>query len=102
MEYNKLNKKNKPQISIIFASICSYLLLFAYIRLFSLLSKKMQENEQDHPIRIKEKQARPSHTNAREKKNNWTTYKNTKNLCNTIYKNTKKHVKLFHKNTNDT
>src|SRR5260363_265267 len=69
-EYNKLNKKNKPQISIIFASICSYSLLFAYIHLFSLLSKKMQENEQDHPIQMQEKQARPPHTNAREKKTN--------------------------------
>src|SRR5260364_3397 len=98
MEYNKLNKKNKPQISIIFASIRSYLLLFAYIRLFSQLSKKMQENEQDHPIRMQEKRARPPYMNAREKKQ----IDHLQEQCNTIYKNTKRHVKLFHKNTNDT
>src|SRR5260364_415224 len=92
-KYNKLNKKNKPQISIIFASICSYSLLFTYIHLFLLLSKKMQENKQDHPIRMQEKRARPPHINAREK-NKWTTYKNTKNLRNTIYKNTKRHVAI--------
>src|SRR5260363_336768 len=32
--------------------------------------ERMQENEQDHPIQMQEKQARPPHTNSREKKTN--------------------------------
>src|SRR5260364_32522 len=99
-EYNKLNKKKINPKSLLylllFALIRFYLLIFAYFRYFLKKCKRTSKttlyeckrNEQDHPIRTQ------------EKKNKWTTYKNTKNLYNTIYKNTKRHVKSLQNTTN--
>src|SRR5260364_415521 len=99
-EYNKMNKKKINPKSLL------YLLLFALIRFYSIIFTYfryfLKKCKRTSKTTLYECMRKTTPYERKRKKNKWTTYKNTKNLCNTIYKNTKRHVKLFHKNTNDT
>src|SRR5260363_166787 len=95
MNKKKINPKSLLYL-LLFALIRFYSLIFAYFRYFLKKCKRMSKTT------LYECKRKTTSYESKRKKNKWTTYKNTKNLCNTIYKNIKRHVKLFHRNTNDT
>src|SRR5260364_29372 len=84
-EYNKMNKKKINSKSLLylllFTLIRFYSLLFAYFRYFLKKCKKTSKTT------LYECKRKTISYECKRKKNKWTTYKNTKNLCNTIYKN---------------